>query len=546
MRIEINGADYKEAFSSAKALIQSGLVRGTIDCAVLSDGSIKHGDDIFVFVEQIQEFATEQSRLVMTSEGASWFEGFRRRARGEASETEEDGTQKWKQFITALADAYHKRYFLSAFRKTNDGDGAAQLDEYESYAQNMMSTLFDITPVTLSPVSERDIEDEDIYGLSLCLQIGNGMGELIPVLGTVYIKRYGKDFTLMTGFEAEALEHSLDLTDDDSLAEETAVDSATVSALLDAFEHYTKDEDNHLADSLYFTEAVDHDAVKTCLDATAIANMNLQCRSVQILGISNIKWKPHAYDICDGADHIFRIHSSISGGITLFCLGCDVKEPVIDNNILVYVDKHGKRHDVVIHPEQGNLGLDGATLDAVRASDVVSSHYIPIGAHCKQKVRGGMCSKKRCRQNLIELPLRGGEDTAFFCADCPNPEVVYTDATGTHFTQTLTFVPSEGGLFPSEETRVCQSCERPFRSDGKASMCSFCSKFSRDEAAANYKKYREILPLTLRMFAGKGERLCLEDDELLLFRLGDNKYIFHKFSLRERGYIQNPKKTTKN
>lgn len=546
MRIEINGADYKEAFSSAKELIESGLIRGAIDCAVLSDGSIKHGDDTFVFVEQVQEFAAQQSRMVMTSDGASWFESIRRRARGEITEAEEDGTQKWKQFITALSDAYHKRYFLSAFRKTNDEDGQAQLDEYESYAQNLMSTLFDIAPITLSPVSERDIEDEDIYGLSLCLQIGNGMGELIPVLGTVYIKRYGKDFLLMTGFEAEALERSLELTNDDSLAEDTAVDSAMVSALLDAFEAYTRDEDNHLADSLYFTEAIDHDAVKTCLDATAIANMNLQCRSVQILGISNIKWKPHAYDICDGADHIFRLHSSIAGGVSLFCLGCDSVEPIIDNNILVYLDENGKRHDVTVFPEKGDLGLDAHTLDAVRKSNTVANHYISVGAYCKQKVRGGTCSKKRCRPNLIELTLRGGEEKALFCSDCPNPEIVYTDMTGTRFAQTLTFIPTESMMVPSEETRVCQSCERPFRADGKASICSFCSKFSRDEATENYKKYRQILPLNVRMFAGKGERICLEDDELLLFRLGETKYIFHKFSLRERGYIQSPKKTHKN
>ena len=83
MRIEINGADYKEAFSSAKELIESGLIRGSIDCAVLSDGSIKHGDDTFVFVEQMEEYAAQQSRMIMTSDGASWFESIRRRARGE-------------------------------------------------------------------------------------------------------------------------------------------------------------------------------------------------------------------------------------------------------------------------------------------------------------------------------------------------------------------------------------------------------------------------------------------------------------------------------
>ena len=132
-----------------------------------------------------------------------------------------------------------------------------------------------------------------------------------------------------------------------------------------------------------------------------------------------------------------------------------------------------------------------------------------------------------------------------FCADCPNPEIVYTDKTGAHFTRLLTYVPTEGAMVSTAETKLCTSCERPFRSDGKATMCSFCSKFNHDEAVENYKKYREILPVTLRLFSGKGEKLCLEDDEILLFRLGDNKYIFHKFSLRERGYIQNPKKTTK-
>lgn len=545
MRIEINGADYKEAFESAKKLIQSGLVRGALECRINADGSIQHGNDTFVYAEQIQESAVEQSRLTMTSEGASWFEGFRRRARGEATEIEEDGTQKWKQFITALADAYHKRYFLSAFRKTSEGDGKAQLDEYQNYAQNIMSTLFGIAPINLSPVAERDVEDEDIYGLSLCLQIGNGMGELIPVLGTVYIKRYGSDFSLMTGYEAEMLEHSLELTDDDALSDEEPVDSALISALLDKFEAFTKDEDNHLAESLYFTEQVDHDAVKTCLDATAIANTNLMCRSVQILGISNIKWKPHAYDVYDGPELIFRINSSISGGITLFCKGCKTAEPIINNNILSYIDKNGKRREVKINPEASSLGLDDTTLDNIRASETIANHYISIGAYCKQKVRGGFCAKKRCRSNLMELVINADGEKAFFCSDCPNPEVVYTDRTGTHFTRLLTYIPTESAMIPAAKTKVCVSCERPFRADGKATMCSFCAKYPEGEAIENYKKYREILPVALRLFSGKGPKLCYEDDELLLFKIGDNKYIFHKFSLRERGYIQNPKKTHK-
>ena len=545
MRIEINGADYKEAFSSAQELIKSGLVRGALECSVGPDGSIRHGGNTFVYVEQVQESTLAESQMTMTSEGASWFEGFRRRARGETNAIEEDGTQKWKQFLTALADAYHKQYFLTAFRKTSDGDGKAQLDEYQNFTQNIMSTLFDIVPVTIMPVSERDIEDEDIYGLSLCLQIGNGMGELIPVLGTVYIKRYGTEFSLMTGFEAEMLEHSLDLTDDDALSDDEPVDSALISLLLDNFEGYTKDPDNHLAESLYFTEEVDYNAVKSCLNATAVANTNLQCRSVQVLGISNIKWKPHAYDVYNGPERIFRIHSSISGGITLFCLGCDVKEPIIDNNILVYIDKNGKRRDVTVHPEQAGLGIDATTLEAIRASENITSHYITIGAYCKQKVRGGLCTKKRCRKNLIELTINGDDEKAFFCADCPNPEVVYTDKLGPHFTRLLTYVPGESTMVPTSETRICTSCERPFRADGKATICTFCSNTHPDEAVENYKKYREILPVSLRLFSGKGEKICLEDDEILLFRLGDKKYIFHKFSLRERGYLPNPKKTNK-
>ena len=57
-----------------------------------------------------------------------------------------------------------------------------------------------------------------------------------------------------------------------------------------------------------------------------------------------------------------------------------------------------------------------------------------------------------------------------------------------------------------------------------------------------YNKYKKLLPLKVRLKALGNIKFCVEDEEIILFVLGNVKYIFNKLSVKEKGYFDEPRK----
>ena len=79
-------------------------------------------------------------------------------------------------------------------------------------------------------------------------------------------------------------------------------------------------------------------------------------------------------------------------------------------------------------------------------------------------------------------------------------------------------------------------------------FCELCATAIAPTAAdvrvgeENYKKYSSMLPLKKRLLGKSQQRvkLCFEDKEILLFVIGDKKYVFHKFWLDNHGRKPSP------
>ena len=61
-------------------------------------------------------------------------------------------------------------------------------------------------------------------------------------------------------------------------------------------------------------------------------------------------------------------------------------------------------------------------------------------------------------------------------------------------------------------------------------------------ARRRYARFSSMLPLAKRMAAPPGQKYCFESEDMLMFALGRQIYIFPKSSANESGYIAPPRK----
>ncbi|MDE6294050.1 MAG: hypothetical protein K2L88_05460, partial [Clostridiales bacterium] len=57
-----------------------------------------------------------------------------------------------------------------------------------------------------------------------------------------------------------------------------------------------------------------------------------------------------------------------------------------------------------------------------------------------------------------------------------------------------------------------------------------------------YRKYAKILGLGIRLRHMFSQKSCREDSNMIIFELGNERYIFNKLNARDCGYIEPPKK----
>ena len=63
-----------------------------------------------------------------------------------------------------------------------------------------------------------------------------------------------------------------------------------------------------------------------------------------------------------------------------------------------------------------------------------------------------------------------------------------------------------------------------------------------NEAKARFKRYAKMFPALLRVTKVGVDKLCFEDDEILLFVVGGKKYKLDKLSIGDFGFVAAPQK----
>ena len=559
----IIGRDYKKAFNSAYELIKSGLLS---DNAYLRDqriyvenhepNVIYHGRSEYRYEEE-DSFNSNVGEALFTMEGATWFEGIRNG--GEANEN-----AQWITFLSALAREYHKKYSLMEYSQSARND--AQLRAEERAAKELINKIVRLLMPHLGEVNEwGDLQNNevDLYGVSLRIEISGGnIPEPVPVLCKVYFRRDNKgSMQPLESSVAENIEMSInEVSASDHGNQKIQIDGRVINDTLRSLGDLVSGE--HLKKGKSLIKCLccgleDKKAIVDIRKRAANGAAKFECRAVKVLGISHIKWRDQTVDAFINQQPVFRVTLGINQNVSMRCLNCQEDAALITENVISYnvKDEFGniERKKVVLDKNAANFGLSAQEIADIK-NNLFADHLVDI--KCPENPRKGDCHRLRCRDQLMTFELANGEKVRK-CMDCSYPEIIYKNAKGEKlYTPSLQLASNVGDLMNKDELIKCNCCGRYFtRDDGSASNggiaegkknCAFCAtasaKKGATEASARFKRYAWMFPTWTRAASLVGDKLCYEDDEILLFVIGDKKYKVDKVSIGDFGYVDAPKR----
>lgn len=536
-RIYVN-REYEQAFRSICQLIQGGSLNGlgwSVDNGVIKDG---------VYEYQLTDVFTdekEQIRHGFEKDGATWFKPLR-------GEYVQNNDAIWTSFIETVGMEYHKRYSVLEYQQQPKTKEKKAIDfEYnknlvDNFCKSFYPEFFQNTEVV--EVEGEDTK-EDIYGVSLRIELSGGTGASLPVLCKVYFSKSGKIMEPIQGFVAQGIDANLaEIIPEDSENNQTISEDGIIDTTLTAMDNLINNRNINFADYICYSGESDDKAVQKLLSQLSHDDIELECQRVDVLYITHIKTSISLYDVKYNGRPLFRVRNDLNRALTLYCANCGSHEKLIDVNHISY--RVGEEEiTVILQPELEDFGLTPEQIVEIKEYSKFKNHFLHIS--CFLEGRCQECNAIKCISQLFDAD--SSEAVLYKCKNCPYPEVVYTTLSGEKkYTPALRFTKDTMGLVdikdPNVEIEKCSCCGRYFsKSVIKMGLCPTCLKSEDDqdeEKKALYKKYKSLLPLSVRLLSIFAKKFCVEDEELIIFVIGKKKYAFNKLCVKEKGYFDKP------
>lgn len=537
------GKEYEKAFDSVCKLLGESVPFDKVNVREVKDGRIVTATHEFVYSASA---SSEQSGRAMrfTDEGASWFETLRTGNAGAG-----DGTAQWLSFIESVARAYHNEYSLLEFKQPETAMNDADKERCGVVLKKVVEMFFPLLKgSSISDAKDKNVSD-DIYGISLKAEMSGGTGASVPVLCSVYFRKRAASAELEPVIEAEArgiYDSLYKVIPERSAAgrAEKTESSHLIDDVLNALEKLLKGKMSYSFDECVRFGETDEKIIDELTEKLSHDDAFLECRNISVLGISHVRWTNSAFFVYHDGKPALSALVGMNGGVTLMCVnGHTVK--LMDNNVIScrYTDNGGRVHkeDIRINPDAENLGLTSEQIEKIIKYSQIGKHL--QSKECKNVPRINRdCKRCVCDAQMINAGTP--DEPKWICTDCPYPEVAFEDAEGRiHFTPDMSFTRDKMTMTVKEETQACSCCGRIFTNAAldSAGRCELCaSAKSTEEARKRYVKYRGMFsPFTRLRYLGK-KKLCNEDNELIIFFMGGDKYIFDKKNMEKEGYLPAP------
>ncbi|MDE7380278.1 MAG: hypothetical protein K2N14_04415, partial [Clostridia bacterium] len=507
----------------------------------------------YVYDEKAASAAGGKVAVKMANDGASWFAPVRE---GKAFD---DGMSEWKQLIYKVAREFHDNFSIIEYKQC-DGSGNSD-GNVEKSIERVINRLFARRDVTVIKGRDKDKGSEDIYGASVKLELsGTGQSHHV-VMCKIYFRSTAAEITPIAYTEAAQinakLEEAQDNNDPISLSEDSSakINNTTVNAVRDLVGDAEKFKQCLCfstrqvlnPDTGRYEDNYDLKTYKALAKRAVSNNAAVTCVSVQVLGISHVKWINDYYEVMFGGKNYLQVVVGFGGSLSLRCVNCGGGDLITSNTIrYFYKDENGIQHkeSVTLDLGRDDLGIDDKKLAEIKKYGEFANHLLTVSCNLSGRF-GKQCVSCVCRSRMVSV--EGIEK----CADCPYPEVVYTDYTGDgrvkYLTSNLTFVNDRLSMALTENTEKCKRCGRTFTKQsltrGQCKLCSGIENLSEDErikAKKLYAKYKNTISQTVRIRHVFDNKYCLEDETALVFALGNETYVLSKLSFSDDGFIQSP------
>lgn len=538
MSIKIKVNDGDGCFDSILRLYNEGFIRDGSDARLIESAD----DDTIItptveFVRQTGVVNTEEGQdLRIREDGATWF----REIRGDHVEI--DNNAAWMNLIEQIRTQFHKNYSWLEYNTSSSRVSSKTLENDKALITKILDRIW--------PWSDRaEIIPSDspgamhIFGAGLRLDITNA-GEPVSVIGHIYFSRASDGTLIPLRHDAAKNVHTMTQTFDSTDNIKVPKDSErsqTVGKILLALETLFKRKKNASADAdgledwLYIANESDDHALHLLADQGhgKDGEVPLSCTYIELLNVVHMSQPTRLYYINLNGKNIMNVEFSMDQDMNFTCELCNDKYPMIENASLRL--KEGR-------PIKFNFTAEdlGVTDEDV-ANSVCKTHLAEI-------VCDVGCSSIKCNGGYFEA---GGRN---YCEDCPRREVIYIIGETKYPTVSLAFDNATLSLVPSKNennensTRTCRFCQRSYVGLSNAGICDFCAgrTLSEDAAIALYHKYSRALPLQVRLKATRKRKVCYEDNELIMFMIGDEnpeRYYCNKYgTVNPKALSASPKK----
>lgn len=539
------GNEYDKTFDSIVRMYNEGFVPETLIKSI-NKNSILTNSHEFILKKDADNSSDEHLTASINNEGASWFAFFR----GAKSESK---NAEWLMFVESVKDYFHKNYSLVEYCPRDYKLSPNEIALQKQIIEQFLKLFYKDYNFEIFQGEEKE-GIEDIYGASVRMELSDGTGEAVPVLGKIFFRKTARGIVPYSKEQAENISKYLQVFDKqqkDFVSSQNSLElTDTVLNALDKLINASSGSDNDLSKYLVFASQKDDDAVGIMIEKGPNEKVDIICQSLSIMNISHLRWKNDNYNIRLNEKTVMKAIFGIGGKLSIFCNNCKKKTPLLEFNQIKYTFE-GKKKLLNIFLDRENFGIPLNILEEIRTSNVFSKHLMRIC--CTENARlAGPCVRYVCEDDTLLL-----EDNIQKCKNCPYPEVLFLCEDGTtRYTKNLAFARDRMTLVPKDKTVKCGCCGRTFYSEQPVSdyLCDFCKIIKtgissldfNDYKEGNklYSKYASALPLSIRLKNIKSRKYCKEDEDCILFVIDKTVFIFDKEKLSEKGFLPSPVKIT--
>lgn len=541
------GRKYREAFQSICDLVKSGCIDRSIVFHAQADRVIETEQYTFEYDDELETVDTGREMGVFP-DGATWFRGFR----GGDSDS---GMAVWHDLLELIATNYHREYSLVEYIQ----DSLSQTGEEIRMHKNLIERMLTVLNYNVSDVAIAAQEDsvEDVYALSMRIEVFTGAGEPKPLLCKIYFRKRNGVFIPIHKEEAQEIDTYInnivckryESDPSSNAASNTATATEIVDGVLNALDNQIHGN-MHLRfdESMIVTNDIDRRNFADFLENGIGNEVQLECRKIKVLGISHVQWiDPTFYVYVDNVK-AFLAKIDVNDTVTLLCCCNDPNNKLIERNtITCRSEQLGRVEKLHLDPERDDFGISEQQIEMIREQSAFADHFIPIS--CPETRRRGIeCMRYICKSNALAFTVNGS--TCYKCPDCPYPEVVYHGTDGKPMYTPSLYFDADSLSAVTEETEICRFCGRTYAKEAMDTglYCRFCA--SAVETAKNgtvtkaekraYRLYSGMIPLSTRIVNLMNKKSCFENADRLIFFVGKKKFFFDKLDLNERGKLKSP------